>query len=165
MLPNMPTESERALDAQSKVHQLINTFRNFGHTRARLDPLGRPHMKNPPDLSLAFFGLGEAHLDMTFSAGTVMGPPMAPLRDILRQMEQTYCGPVGAEFMFIRDHAQRRWLRETMEGSCNRPAVDRKTKHHLLGKVASAEMFEKFLHTKFVGQKRFSLAAYPGVRD
>ena len=152
-----PADDEASLSKQAKVHQLINTYRNFGHTRARLDPLGRPHMKNPPDLSLAYFGLNEAHLGESFSTGTLVAPPMASLNDILEQMEQTYCGSVGAEFMFIRDHAQRSWLREAMEGSWNQPRFDKPTKLQILTKLAHAEMFEKFLHTKFVGQKRFSL--------
>ncbi len=154
--PKTPDDA-RALDAQSKVHQLINTYRNFGHTGARLDPLGRPHMKNPPDLSLAFFGLNEAHLDESFSTGTLVAPPLATLREILDQVRQTYCRSVGAEFMFTRDHAQRRWLREAMEGTRNRPNLDKATKQHILTKLAHAELFERFLHTKFVGQKRFSL--------
>ena len=150
-------EDEASLDKQSKVNQLINTYRSFGHTRANLDPLGRNHMKNPPDLSLAFFGLNEADLEESYSTGTVVAPPTATLRGILEQMQATYCGSVGAEFMFIRDHAQRRWLREAMEGSWNQPQFDRQTKLAILTKLAHAEMFEKYLHTKFVGQKRFSL--------
>ncbi|MCZ6729765.1 MAG: 2-oxoglutarate dehydrogenase E1 component [SAR324 cluster bacterium] len=150
-------DAEGSLSKQSKVHQLINTYRNFGHTGARLDPLGRPHMQNPPDLSLAYFGLNEADLDESFSTGTLVAPPLASLRDILQQVSQTYCGSVGAEFMYIRDHAQRSWLREAMEGSWNQPRFDKESKIRILSKLAHAEMFEKFLHTKFVGQKRFSL--------
>jgi 2-oxoglutarate dehydrogenase E1 component len=114
-------------------------------------------MKNPPDLSLAHFGLNEADLDEMFSTGTLVAPPLATLREILQQLQQTYCGAVAAEFMYIRDHAQRRWLRETMEGCRNQPQLDKATKLHILSKLAHAELLEKFLHTKFVGQKRFSL--------
>jgi len=151
------TPDEVALNKQAKVHQLIQTYRNFGHTRADLDPLGRAHMKNPPDLSLAFFGLNEADLDEKFSTGTVVAPPMETLRRIVEQMEATYCGSVGAEFMMIRDHNQRRWLRELMEGTWNKPKFDKLIKTDILTKLAQAELFERFLHTKFVGQKRFSL--------
>ena len=150
-------EGEAALGKQAKVHQLINTYRSFGHTRAALDPLGRPHMKNPPDLSLAYFGLNEAHLNESFSTGTLVAPPMATLGNILEQVQHTYCGAVGAEYMFMRDHAQRAWLREAMEGSWNEPRFDKESKLRILTKLAHAELFEKFLHTKFVGQKRFSL--------
>ncbi|HKJ00470.1 MAG TPA: 2-oxoglutarate dehydrogenase E1 component [bacterium] len=145
------------LGKQSAVFQLINSYRTFGHTRARLDPLGKPHMPNAPDLSLAYFGLNEADLDKTFSTGTMVAPPIEPLRTIFDQLTRTYCGAVGAEYMPIRNQAQRRWLQEAMEGSWNEPRFDKETRRDILTKLAHAELFEKFLHTKFVGQKRFSL--------
>ncbi|MEE8396433.1 MAG: 2-oxoglutarate dehydrogenase E1 component [bacterium] len=157
MEPGLGESEDPTLGKQNRVHQLINNYRNFGHTRADLDPLGRPHMENPPDLSLAYFGLGDADLDTMFSTGTLAAPAMAPLRVILEQVNATYCGGIGAEFMMIRDHDQRRWLREAMEGCWNRPVFDTETKKAILTKIAEAELFEKFLHTKFVGQKRFSL--------
>ena len=145
------------LTKQSAVFQLINSYRSFGHTRAQLDPLGRPHMRNAPDLSLAYFGLNEADLELPFSTGTLVARPVEPLRSIFEQLTHTYCGPVGAEYMPIRNQAQRRWLQEAMEGSWNDPRFDGGTRRQVLTKLAHAEMFEKFLHTKFVGQKRFSL--------
>jgi 2-oxoglutarate dehydrogenase E1 component len=145
------------LTKQSAVFQLINSYRTFGHTRARLDPLGRPHMRNAPDLSLAYFGLNEADLDKPFSTGTMVARPVEPLRTIYEQLTRTYCGSVGAEYMPIRNQAQRRWLQEAMEGSWNEPRFDVESRRQVLTKLTHSEMFEKFLHTKFVGQKRFSL--------
>jgi 2-oxoglutarate dehydrogenase E1 component len=144
-------------DKQAAVFNLINNYRAFGHTKAQLDPLGQPHMPGSPDLSLAFFGLNEADLDQEFSTGTLVGPPKAKLRDIWAHVNQTYCGHVGVEYMAIRNHSQRRWLQEAMEGSRNTPRFDAETKKQVLTKLVHAEHLEKFLHTKFVGQKRFSL--------
>jgi 2-oxoglutarate dehydrogenase E1 component len=144
-------------DKQGAVFNLINNYRAFGHTQARLDPLGQPHMPRSPDLSLAFFGLNEADLDEVFSAGTLVGPPKAKLRDIWDRVNRTYCGTVGVEYMAISSHAQRRWLQEAMEGSRNTPQFDVETKRQILTRLVHAEHLEKFLHTKFVGQKRFSL--------
>ena len=142
---------------QSAVFQLIDSYRTFGHTRASLDPLGRPHMARPPDLSLAHFGLNEADLESTFSTGTLVARPLETLRHIFDQVTHTYCGSVGAEYMPIRDHSHRRWLQEAMEGCWNDPNFDNDTKRNILTKLTHGEVFEKFLHTKFVGQKRFSL--------
>jgi 2-oxoglutarate dehydrogenase E1 component len=142
---------------QSAVFQLINAYRTFGHTRARLDPLGRPHMLHGPDLSLAYFGLNEADLDKSFSTGTLVARPIETLRTIFAQLTRTYCHSVGVEYMPVRHHGQRRWLQESMEGCWNDPRFDGETRRQVLTKLAHAEMFEKFLHTKFVGQKRFSL--------
>lgn len=152
-----PVENEVYLGKQSKVIQLINGYRNFGHTRANLDPLGRPHMKHPPDLSLAYFGLGEEDLDVKFSTGTLVAPPMATLREIYHQVSETYCESVGVEYMTITNHAQRIWLQQAMEGTHNKPRLDKEAKREIFEMLTRAEMFEKFLHTKFVGQKRFSL--------
>ena len=149
--------SEADLNKQSAVFRLINTYRTFGHTRANLDPLGRPHMEDAPDLSLAYFGLNEADLDKPFSTGTLVAKPVETLRAILDQVEHTYRRTVGVEYMPIRNQAQRRWLQEAMEGSWNNPKFSTESKKQILSKLAHAELFEKFLHTKFVGQKRFSL--------
>jgi len=142
---------------QAAVLQLINSYRTFGHTRADLDPLGRAHMSRPPDLSLAYFGLNEADLERTFSTGNMVARPLETLSHIFEQVTSTYCGSVGAEYMPIRNQAQRRWLQEAMEGTWNRPRFDAETRKQILTKLAHSEIFEKFLHTKFVGQKRFSL--------
>ena len=145
------------LSRQASVNRLINTYRIFGHTRANLDPLGREHMPDAPDFSLAAFGLNEADLDKTFSTDTLVARPMETLRNIVEQVEHTYRRSIGAEYMPIRNQAQRRWLQEAMEGSWNDPKFDAGAKRRILTELAHAELFEKFLHTKFAGQKRFSM--------
>jgi 2-oxoglutarate dehydrogenase E1 component len=114
-------------------------------------------MHRPPDLSLQYFGLGEEDLDETFSTGTLVAPPLMTLREILDQVTKTYCGAVGVEYMMVRDQSQRLWLQQTMEQTWNLPRFDQETKSQILNTLTRAEVFEKFLHTKFVGQKRFSL--------
>ena len=152
-----PGGGQGDLSRQASVYRLINTYRTFGHTRANLDPLGREHMPDAPDFSLAAFGLTEADLDKTFSTGTLVARPMETLRNIVEQVEHTYRRSIGAEYMPIRIQAQRHWLQEAMEGSWNNPNFDTGTKRQILTKLVHAELFEKFLHTKFVGQKRFSM--------
>ncbi|MBI4082876.1 MAG: 2-oxoglutarate dehydrogenase E1 component [Candidatus Lambdaproteobacteria bacterium] len=142
---------------QAAVFRLIDTYRRFGHTQARLDPLGRPHMKNPPSLALARYGLNEADLDALFSTGALVAPPRQSLRKIVEQLRATYCGTVGVEFFTIPDDAQRAWLRQVMEGTRNHPQFVTGVKRAVLEKLIDAEVFEKFLHTQFLGQKRFSL--------
>jgi 2-oxoglutarate dehydrogenase E1 component len=147
----------KILTKQSAVFQLINHYRLFGHTQAKLDPLGTRHTPQAPDLTLQFFGLTEEDLDQVFSTGTLVAPPALPLRDIRDHVAQTYCGHVGIEYMHVRNYAQRRWLQEAMESTRNQPKFDAETRRYVLTKLTESELLEKFLHTKFVGQKRFSL--------
>ncbi len=147
----------KILTKQSAVFQLINHYRLFGHTQAKLDPLGTHHAPHAPDISLQFFGLTEEDLDQTFSTGTLVAPPAMSLRAIRDHVELTYCGRIGVEYMHVQNYAQRRWLQEAMESTRNQPKFDAETRRYVLTKLTEAELLEKFLHTKFVGQKRFSL--------
>ncbi|MCC6415891.1 MAG: 2-oxoglutarate dehydrogenase E1 component [Opitutaceae bacterium] len=141
---------------QSHVHYLINTYRAIGHFEAHLDPLSEPPPAHPK-LSLAQFDLSEADLDTTFDVGTYLGGGQMKLRDVLAALRQTYCGHVGVEYTHIQDIDVRRWLQEKMEATRNQPNFSRAEKIRILRRVHKAELFEKFLHTKYVGQKRFSL--------
>ncbi|MBI4622772.1 MAG: 2-oxoglutarate dehydrogenase E1 component, partial [Verrucomicrobia bacterium] len=141
---------------QSHVHHLINTYRSIGHLEAHLDPLSdRPTAH--PRLSLAQFNLGEADLDTAFDIGTYLGGGQMKLRDILAQLRLTYCDYVGVEYTHIQDVEVRTWLQEKMESTRNQPAFSPAEKIRILRRVHKAELFERFLHTKYVGQKRFSL--------
>ncbi len=157
------TEGERnesialGTDKQAAVIQMIVHMRRLGHTHAQLDPLGRAHMKDAPDLSLGCYGLSDADLDTSFYTGNLFGNEQQTLREIYSKLQQTYCGSVGVEFLHIRQHERRNWLLERLEGDGNMPTVSDSTKGWVLGHLAHAEIFEKFLHIKFVGQKRFSL--------
>jgi 2-oxoglutarate dehydrogenase E1 component len=141
---------------QSRVHHLINTYRAIGHREAHLDPLSDPPAPFSK-LSLAHFHLTDADLDTAFDVGTYLGGGQMKLRDIVATLRQTYCGHIGVEYTHIQDVEVRHWLQEKMESSRNQPGFSRAEKIRILRRVHKAELFERFLHTKYVGQKRFSL--------
>ena len=141
---------------QSHVHHLINTYRALGHLEAHLDPLSEPPEPHPK-LSLAQFSLSDADLDTSFDIGTYLGGGQMKLSDILIALRTTYCDHIGVEYTHIQDVDVRRWLQQKMEGTRNQPDFSKAEKVRILRRVYKAELFERFLHTKYVGQKRFSL--------
>ncbi len=141
---------------QSRVHQLINAYRSIGHLEAHLDPLSDAPAAHPK-LSLEQFDLGEADLDTSFDVGTYLGGGQMKLRDVVAQLRLTYCGHIGVEYMHIQDVDVRLWLQERMESTRNQPDFPKQSKVRILRRVVKAELFERFLHTRYVGQKRFSL--------
>jgi 2-oxoglutarate dehydrogenase E1 component len=141
---------------QSRVHQLINAYRSIGHLEAYLDPLNDSPPAHPK-LSLAQFDLSDDDLDTAFDVGTYLGGGQMKLRDILIQLRLTYCDHVGVEYTHIQDVDVRTWLQEKMETTRNQPDFSKTEKVRILRRVHKAELFERFLHTKYVGQKRFSL--------
>ena len=141
---------------QSGVYYLINAYRAIGHVQAHLDPLsGRPPVS--PKLQLRHFRLEESDLDTVFDTSNFLGGGQMKLRDIVAALEQTYCGHVGVEYAHIQDQDARRWLQERIESIRLQPKFTKPQKVRILRRVYKAELFEKFLHTKYVGQKRFSL--------
>ncbi|MBS3745479.1 MAG: 2-oxoglutarate dehydrogenase E1 component [Wenzhouxiangellaceae bacterium] len=142
---------------QAGVLRLINAYRVRGHQRAELDPLGLSERPEVPDLELDFHNLSQADLDTEFHTGSLAAPDHLKLSEIIEICKQTYCGSVGVEYMHIADTDQRRWLQQRLErasGTFEFPAEDRK---RLLEKLGAAEGLEKYLHSRYVGQKRFSL--------
>ncbi|MEX0914818.1 MAG: thiamine pyrophosphate-dependent enzyme, partial [Wenzhouxiangellaceae bacterium] len=142
---------------QAGVLRLINAYRVRGHQRANLDPLGLSERPVVPDLDLEFHNLSEADLDTEFHTGSLAAPDHLKLSEIIEICRRTYCDTVGAEYMHIADTNQRRWLQQRLErtsGSYELPTEDRK---RLLEKLGAAEGLEKYLHSRYVGQKRFSL--------
>jgi len=144
-------------DRQLHVLQLINAYRFCGHQQANLNPLGSGVNTPLPELTLAHHGLSEADLDTTFKTGSLAGPDQATLRDILTILESTYTGHIGAEYMHITSTEEKRWLQQRLEGVRCNPGLSGDSKKHLLSRLAAAEGLERFLHTRYVGQKRFSL--------
>ncbi|MEM1080483.1 MAG: 2-oxoglutarate dehydrogenase E1 component [Pseudomonadota bacterium] len=142
---------------QAGVLRMINAFRVRGHQRAQLDPLGMSERPEVPDLDLDFHQLSESDLNTEFHTGSLAAPDRMRLRDILALCQNTYCGTIGAEFMHITDTNQRRWLQQRLEGTAGqyRPAPEDRLR--LLSKLGAAEGMEKYLHSRYVGQKRFSL--------
>ncbi len=143
---------------QQKVDGLIYAFRDMGHAVCALDPLGFNNLASHPQLELATYGLTEADLDREFAADNIFGlGQRATLRAIVDHLKTTYCGTVGVEYQYIQDRERRRWVRQAVEESRNRPSLSPDQKRRALMKLASADLLEDFIHTKFLGQKRFSL--------
>lgn len=138
------------------VSKLIFAYRERGHLIADTNPV-RPRRVWNTSLNLEYFNLGEADLDTEFEVGREIGLGKATLRKILAHLKKTYCGAVGVEFRQIRNSDIRQWLYKHMEPIANSPDFDKDQKKRILKKINEAVMFESFLHTKFVGQKRFSL--------
>jgi 2-oxoglutarate dehydrogenase E1 component len=147
---------ETDIGCQTSIVRLIDAYRDLGHFLAKLDPLTEPRQSYPL-LELSEFGLSDADLDRTFDTGHFVGLPRATLRDLLAALRETYCRTIGVEYMHIQDTHIRRWLQERMEPRRNRPNLPRRQKLRVLMELHFAELFEKFLHARYVGQKRFSL--------
>ena len=143
-------------DRHARVLRLIHSYRARGHRIAQSDPLGGQSTYFP-ELDPAHYGFGDDNLDEPFIAGDLPGGSVQTLRQILTRLGKTYCGPIGVEYTHVQDPGRKAWLRELMEESQNRPNLEDGERRRILEKLAAAELFENFLHTKFLGQKRFSL--------
>lgn len=142
---------------QVQVMLLISAYRFLGVQLADVDPLHRQEKPVIPELDPARYGFTEADMNTVFNTGTLVGPANATLAEILHALKQTYCGSIGVEYMYITDPAQKRWLQQRFEGSRSQPQFSVEQKRHILERLTAAETLEKYLHTRYVGQKRFSL--------
>jgi 2-oxoglutarate dehydrogenase E1 component len=140
------------------VTQLIAAYRFLGTQWANLDPLQRQERPNIPELEPAFYGFSDADMDIVFNiSNTYFGGDTATLRDLLQALRDTYCRSIGAEFQYMTDPTQKRWMQERLESSRATGNFTREQKVHILDRLTAAEGLERYLHTKYVGQKRFSL--------
>ncbi|MGN6227891.1 MAG: 2-oxoglutarate dehydrogenase E1 component [Dyella sp.] len=143
---------------QAGVLRLLTAYRSRGHLAADLDPLGLAQKMDAPDLGLAFHGLSDVDLDTEFDCGTYAGGGQRmKLRELLARLKKIYTGTIGAEFMYISDHAQRNWIYSRLEQANGNPGLAADEKRHVLDVLTATEGLERYLHTKYVGQKRFSL--------
>ncbi|KFN50871.1 2-oxoglutarate dehydrogenase E1 component [Arenimonas composti] len=142
---------------QTAVGKLVTAYRSRGHLAAKLDPLGMAPNLAPPDLTPAGHGLSDADLDREFAVDTRFGKPKFKLRELLATLQATYSGSIGAEFMHIADATQRHWMQARLESAAGRFAFSADERLRLLERLTAAEGLERYLHTKYVGQKRFSL--------
>jgi len=143
---------------QVHVQSIIAAYRFLGSRWADLDPLKRQERPAIPELEPAFYDLTEADMDTEFSAAnTYFGQEQMTLREIIKALRQTYCGTLGVEFMYIADPAQKRWMQQRLESIRSTPNFSAQEKKDILERLTAAEGLERFLHTKYVGQKRFSL--------
>jgi 2-oxoglutarate dehydrogenase E1 component len=145
-------------DFQKEINvlNLIKGYRTRGHLFTKTNPV-RERRKYEPTLAIENFGLTSADLDKVFNAGIEIGIGASKLKDIIALLEETYCGSIGAEYVYVREPRKLEWLSKKMEGAKNKPNLSIDKKRHILHKLNQATVFENFLHTKFVGQKRFSL--------
>ncbi len=155
--PPPAVEPIESAHKQVKVLQLINAYRFRAHQIARLDPLGLREEPKIPELDLRHYGLSEADLDTVFETGSLVGPRQASLREILAQLRATYAGTIGVEYMHITDTSEKRWVQSSFESVHGVPDYPPEVRRNLLGRLTAAEGLEHYLHTKYVGQKRFSL--------
>jgi 2-oxoglutarate dehydrogenase E1 component len=142
---------------QVDVLRLINAYRFLGVRLARLDPLQRYPQPEIPELDPAYYGLTTADMTTQFDTGSLVASDRATLVEILHILRTTYCGRLGVEYMYISDNVRKRWLQQRLEGCLATPRLDAATQQKILEDLTNAETLERFLHTRYVGQKRFSL--------
>jgi 2-oxoglutarate dehydrogenase E1 component len=144
---------------QVHVQSLIAAYRFLGSRWADLDPLKRQERPAIPELEPGFYGLTDSDMDIAFSATNTYFSSAAhmKLRDILQALRETYCGTIGAEFMHISDPTQKRWWQQKLESIRSQPNFTPEKRRHILERLTAAEGLERYLATKYVGQKRFSL--------
>jgi len=138
--------------------QLIAAYRNVGQRWANLDPLQRTERPNIPELEPSFYGFGDADQETVFdTSNTFFGKDRMSLRELVNALRETYCGTLGAEYMYTTDMGQKRWWQQKLESIRSKPTFSVEKKKHILDRLTAAEGLERYLHTKYVGQKRFSL--------
>jgi 2-oxoglutarate dehydrogenase E1 component len=143
---------------RTAVQQLIAAYRNVGQRWADLDPLKRTERPNIPDLEPSFYGFTDADQETVFdTSNTFFGKDRMSLRELLNALRETYCGTLGAEFMYTSEMGEKRWWQEKLESIRSKPSFNADKKKNILERLTAAEGLERYLHTKYVGQKRFSL--------
>ncbi|UJH68449.1 2-oxoglutarate dehydrogenase E1 component [Allomuricauda sp. SCSIO 65647] len=149
-------EVPQSLQKEFQVIRLIDGYRTRGHLFTKTNPV-RERRKYLPTLDIENFGLAENDLDTVFDAGSIIGIGSNPLRKIIEHLERIYCDAIGVEYMYIRKPELVQWIQNWLNVNDNHPSFSSGQKKHILGKLNEAVSFESFLHTKYVGQKRFSL--------
>ncbi len=147
-----------------KVLQYIRAHRVLGSRYSQLDPLKRLERTPVPELELSYYGLTEEDMDREFSPGSWQGSKVSAsgqvtpmkLRDIVAAVKKTYCGTIGIEYMYISNTQEKRWIQKRFEGTLSTPVFSADEKRHILERITASETLERYLHTRYVGQKRFS---------
>lgn len=153
-----PASNSSGEDSQQyRVANLINAYRAMGHHAAKLDPLEMTDRVYVPALELEYHHLGQADLDRSFFAGNYFNGSQMPLREILQALQDTYCGSIGIEYMHISNNEETEWLQQKMETARGHWQFDANKKRIILNDLIAADGLERYLGTRYVGQKRFSL--------
>ena len=143
---------------RTAAQQLIAAYRNVGQRWADLDPLKRTERPVIVDLDPAYYGFSDADQETVFNtSNTFFGKDRMSLRELLNALRETYCGTLGVEYMYTTDQTEKRWWQQKLESIRSKPNFTSEKKKAILERLTAAEGLERFLHTKFVGQKRFSL--------
>ncbi|HEY2773305.1 MAG TPA: 2-oxoglutarate dehydrogenase E1 component [Candidatus Binatia bacterium] len=151
-----PSRRGAATLATASVLDLIHSYRELGHLIADLDPLGQ-NQPSHPLLELSQFGLSEADLSRAVEVPGFKAKPVVRIGELIEHLRATYCGTVAIEYMYFQSKERREWIQERIEPSCNRPGLSEAERIEILDQLLRANMFEQFLHKKYVGAKRFSL--------
>jgi len=143
---------------RTAAQQLIAAYRNVGQRWANLDPLQRTERPAIPELEPSFYGFADADQETVFdTSNTFFGKDRMSLRELINALRETYCGTLGAEYMYTSDMGEKRWWQQKLESIRSKPTFSVEKKKHILDRLTAAEGLERYLHTKYVGQKRFSL--------
>ncbi len=152
-----PTSVAADDEKQMKVLMFIRAHRTTGSHYSNLDPLRRMDHVSVPELELSYYGLGEADLDTVFAMGSFGNrSERKTLREIVALVRKTYCDTIGVEYMYLSSMEEKRWLRDRFEGTLSTPSLNERQKRFLLERLTASETLERYLHTRYVGQKRFS---------
>ena len=156
IVEGVSTQIPEHVQKEFQVVKLIDGYRTRGHLFTKTNPV-RARRKYAPTLEIENFGLSQADLDTVFSAGEILGTGSQTLRQIVEHLEKIYCDSIGVEYMYIRKPEEIQWIQNKLNINDNQPKFSNDQKKHILKKLNEAVSFETFLHTKYVGQKRFSL--------
>ncbi|RMB56784.1 2-oxoglutarate dehydrogenase E1 component [Dokdonia sinensis] len=144
------------------VVRLIDGYRTRGHLFTKTNPV-RERRKYSPSLHFENFGLEEGDLDLEFEAGAIIGLGKSSLREIIKHLEAIYCDAIGIEYMYVRNPEEIKWIQNWLNVNDNHPSFNAEEKKHILKKLNEAISFESFLHSKYVGQKRFSVEGVDSI--
>ena len=156
MAQGVSTQIPEQVQKEFQVVKLIDGYRTRGHLFTRTNPV-RERRKYAPSLEIENFGLAQTDLDTVFNAGEIIGIGAATLRNIVKHLEAIYCDSIGVEYMYIREPGEIKWIQDQLNVNDNHGNFSKDEKKYILKKLNQAVSFEAFLHTKYVGQKRFSL--------
>ncbi|MGP1991213.1 2-oxoglutarate dehydrogenase E1 component [Zobellia laminariae] len=153
---SMGQEMPESLQKEFQVIRLIDGYRSRGHLFTKTNPV-RERRKYEPSLDIENFGLSQGDMDTVFNAGEIIGIGVSTLKEIINHLQHIYCDAIGVEYMYIRKPERVEWIQNWLNVNDNHPKFDSEHKRRILRKLNQAVSFEGFLHTKYVGQKRFSL--------
>ena len=156
IVEGVSTQIPEQVQKEFQVIKLIDGYRSRGHLFTRTNPV-RARRKYAPTLEIENFGLSQNDLQTKFSAGDILGIGTVTLQSIIDHLERIYCDSIGVEYMYIRQPEEISWIQNKLNINDNHPSFSAEEKKNILKKLNEAVSFETFLHTKYVGQKRFSL--------